>query len=724
MSSISGVQAGMPQQQLQPNPQQPQMQPNPQQGPPQMQQGFAGGAQQPLEACLAQLPAYTNLPRLTADVTFLLNQIRTLKPHVKHFGSPNGATVQLFVLGGTFPIQYKGGRYNIPLTMYFDPPYPSKPPRCFITPSDGMRIKDRHNHVDRTGMVYLPYLNQWQMACTCGELIACMQQVFGEDPPVFATASASSQPRPAQQYGGNPNQSTSGSGIVANAPPMSNMSLSGVRQPNSGLPSAAQRAAIPQSLSVPSGGGATMPVTMPSQSISGGAGGTTAGASSASNAAQHTVSQLSDQISMMRAVGGAGGGPPGNNSMSGVPPPQQGQLSQSLSGYNNPTNNTGYSYTGVSQSGAAIGVNPATGQPLSYSFTNSPVPNPNFHPLAVGGLPGGGGGMHSSYSGIQQHSAQGRSTPPSMGGTSNMMQQQQPMMNQFQNVMPNRQGSASGVSLMGPPVGASSGGNTSMSGIQPQQQTGGLPMVYPPDQMIQLQPGQQFSVNTAQPPQMLPALGAMQQPPPMGTPPILQNAQVQQQQQLMNASAAGVSGEFSRQQQLQAAVTARVHRDLPVVLRPVVASIQEQLDVGEKLQQHGNQLRNTVQDLEAEAKKQDQIIEELEQTKLALQAAIKRAEDEKDVNIDEFLEPRDVLSRQLVDLIAEDCALEDSLSQLDESLKEKTLTVDAWLLEVRDCVKRQFYARELKKKVMRAIKLRKMNNPNNVSGGSLGSVPG
>lgn len=65
------------------------------------------------------------------------------------------------------------------MTVYFDPPYPGKPPRAFVTPTSEMRIKDKHQHCDRTGMVYLPYLNQWNSYnSTCAGLFACLQEVL------------------------------------------------------------------------------------------------------------------------------------------------------------------------------------------------------------------------------------------------------------------------------------------------------------------------------------------------------------------------------------------------------------------------------------------------------------------------------------------------------------------------------------------------------------------
>ncbi|KAF4701793.1 hypothetical protein FOZ63_014234, partial [Perkinsus olseni] len=114
---------------------------------------------------------YPNLPRLRQDITSLLQTIQSLRPNVGVFGSGRNQ-VQLFYLYGTVPIVFSGATYNIPMTVYFDPPYPSVPPRCFVSPTAGMSIKPRHQHVDHNGMVYLPYLNTWSpYSSTLPELI-------------------------------------------------------------------------------------------------------------------------------------------------------------------------------------------------------------------------------------------------------------------------------------------------------------------------------------------------------------------------------------------------------------------------------------------------------------------------------------------------------------------------------------------------------------------------
>lgn len=140
-----------------------------------------------LENLLRQVPNYENVGRLRTDISQLLVSVRTLRPCVNTFKN-NNEQVVLFYLQGTVAINYNGTQYNIPMTIYFDPPFPRRPPRCFVTPTAQMAIKPRHKHVDSNGMVYLPYLNQWnEHTSKVSELVNIISTTFGLDPPVYST---------------------------------------------------------------------------------------------------------------------------------------------------------------------------------------------------------------------------------------------------------------------------------------------------------------------------------------------------------------------------------------------------------------------------------------------------------------------------------------------------------------------------------------------------------
>jgi len=149
-----------------------------------------------LDQVLREVPyQYQNKSRLRSDVAQLLQTCKTLQPQTGTFQG-SGRQVHLFYLYGVVPITYHGSTYNIPVTIYFDPPYPKQPPRCFVTPTAGMALKPNHNHVDGGGMVYLPYLQNWSESTSqLPQLVSTMASVFSTSPPVHSTTS---QQRPTQ----------------------------------------------------------------------------------------------------------------------------------------------------------------------------------------------------------------------------------------------------------------------------------------------------------------------------------------------------------------------------------------------------------------------------------------------------------------------------------------------------------------------------------------------
>ena len=96
-------------------------------------------------------------------------------------------------VSGTIPVIYKQNTYNIPVCVWLKLDHPNSCPMAFVTPTKDMQIKVSH-HVDQTGRIYLPYLEEWRYPdSSLIGLIEICRATFGELPPVFAkTKSASS----------------------------------------------------------------------------------------------------------------------------------------------------------------------------------------------------------------------------------------------------------------------------------------------------------------------------------------------------------------------------------------------------------------------------------------------------------------------------------------------------------------------------------------------------
>ena len=123
----------------------------------------------------------------------------SLRPNVGVFQTASG-NITLFYLSGVVPITYMGNNYNIPVTMYFDPPYPNQPPRVFVTPTADMVIKPNHRSVDMNGRVYLPQLTNWSpYTSSLVEIVGILSSIFSAEPPVNSKKTISPAPVVAPQ---------------------------------------------------------------------------------------------------------------------------------------------------------------------------------------------------------------------------------------------------------------------------------------------------------------------------------------------------------------------------------------------------------------------------------------------------------------------------------------------------------------------------------------------
>jgi ESCRT-I complex subunit TSG101 len=148
-----------------------------------------------LEQCITRVSFYQNSSRLRQDMQMLFYNCSTLRPNVGTFQSPTGSIV-LFYLSGVIPISYNGANYNIPVTIYIDPPYPNQPPRIFVTPTADMMIKPNHKSVDANGRVYLPELTRWNpYSSNLVSIIGILSSVFSSEPPVHAVRSSQQPPQ-------------------------------------------------------------------------------------------------------------------------------------------------------------------------------------------------------------------------------------------------------------------------------------------------------------------------------------------------------------------------------------------------------------------------------------------------------------------------------------------------------------------------------------------------
>jgi len=63
------------------------------------------------------------------------------------------------------------------------------------------------------------------------------------------------------------------------------------------------------------------------------------------------------------------------------------------------------------------------------------------------------------------------------------------------------------------------------------------------------------------------------------------------------------------------------------------------------------------------------------------------------------LQPKDLLSQQLLDLIAEDLAIEDVIYYMDKALRDGVIDIATFMKECRSLSREQFFKKALTKKV-------------------------
>ena len=97
-----------------------------------------------------------------------------------------GSESILISLDGTIPIIFSGQQYNIPVNIWIVENFPYMCPVCYVTPVAGMKIKPRHPHVDPQGLIYHPYLSEWNMEVShVLDLVMALIETFSADPPVY-----------------------------------------------------------------------------------------------------------------------------------------------------------------------------------------------------------------------------------------------------------------------------------------------------------------------------------------------------------------------------------------------------------------------------------------------------------------------------------------------------------------------------------------------------------
>ncbi|EEF36822.1 protein ELC-like [Ricinus communis] len=132
----------------------------------------------------------------------LITTYPSLEPKTATFTHNDGRSVNLLQADGTIPMPFQGVTYNIPIIMWLMESYPRHPPCVYVNPTRDMIIKRPHPHVNPSGLVSVPYLQNWiYPSSNLVDLVRELGGVFGRDPPLYSQRRPQSNPNP------NPNPS-------------------------------------------------------------------------------------------------------------------------------------------------------------------------------------------------------------------------------------------------------------------------------------------------------------------------------------------------------------------------------------------------------------------------------------------------------------------------------------------------------------------------------------
>ncbi|XVF82501.1 hypothetical protein PTKIN_Ptkin16aG0054200 [Pterospermum kingtungense] len=159
----------------------------------------------------------------------LISHYPSLEPKTATFTHNDGRSVNLLQADGTIPMPFQGVTYNIPIIIWLIESYPRHPPLVYVNPMRDMIIKRPHPNVSPSGLVSIPYLQNWiYPSSNLVDLVLNLSSAFSRDPPLYSQRRPNPNPSPSpsasvnssmtSSYGQQPPSSVSAS-AAAGYPP-------------------------------------------------------------------------------------------------------------------------------------------------------------------------------------------------------------------------------------------------------------------------------------------------------------------------------------------------------------------------------------------------------------------------------------------------------------------------------------------------------------------------
>ncbi|OBZ75308.1 hypothetical protein A0H81_04396 [Grifola frondosa] len=152
---------------------------------------------------------YPNRDIVFFDVDAVLARHPTIRPKTDVYIYDDGRTQLLLCLHGLLPISFHGTSYNIPVAIWITREYPRKPPIAYVVPTTDMLVRPGED-VDVSGRCLLEYIRNWERkseGCNMAALLDAMREAFSRRPPVYAKPKSAPSPQPSRPRSSTPDYS-------------------------------------------------------------------------------------------------------------------------------------------------------------------------------------------------------------------------------------------------------------------------------------------------------------------------------------------------------------------------------------------------------------------------------------------------------------------------------------------------------------------------------------
>lgn len=137
-----------------------------------------------LELALQFVPrdVYRDIVHIRVAVGSLPDKYSVLKPQCRRFEF-QGRQCCLFMLHGSLP--HPTLKHGVPVTIYFDPSFPTSAPRCYVSPFGSMALVPGHSYVHAFGRISTTLLDGWQASSPLEKVLSEVESVFGASSPLM-----------------------------------------------------------------------------------------------------------------------------------------------------------------------------------------------------------------------------------------------------------------------------------------------------------------------------------------------------------------------------------------------------------------------------------------------------------------------------------------------------------------------------------------------------------